>query len=59
MDFEKLIETCAVESKYYPHEDFILKIVQMYELLEIRHCVFLMGPPGSGKSTTCKILAKA
>lgn len=27
MTFEKVIEDCAVESKFFPHEDFILKIV--------------------------------
>lgn len=34
-------------------------MVQLAELLEIRHCVFLMGPPAAGKTTTWKILAKA
>ena len=27
--------------------------------MEIRHSVFVMGPPGSGKSSTWKSLAKA
>lgn len=31
----------------------------MSELLEIRHCVFILGPPASGKSTVWKILAKS
>jgi len=59
MDFEKLITECSLESKMYPDETYILKIVQLYELLDVRHCVFVMGPPGSGKSITWKILAKA
>jgi dynein heavy chain len=42
-----------------PDPDYILKIVQTSELLEIRHCIFVMGPPGAGKSTTWKMLAKA
>ena len=33
--------------------------MQLSELLETRHCVFVMGPPGSGKSSCWKILAKA
>jgi dynein heavy chain len=45
--------------KYYPEPEFILKSVQLSELLVIRHCVFVMGPPGSGKSSTWKVLARA
>lgn len=59
MDFEKIITDCTTESLLYPHESFILKIVQLKELLEIRHCVFVMGPPGSGKSKTWQMLGKA
>jgi dynein heavy chain len=29
MDFEKVITDCAVEAALYPHETFILKIVQL------------------------------
>lgn len=29
MDFEKVITDCAIESNLYPHETFILKIVQL------------------------------
>ena len=57
--FEGVIEECAKESQLFPDPEFILKIVQLGELLEIRHCVFVMGPPGAGKSTTWKMLAKA
>jgi dynein heavy chain len=59
MRFEKIIEDCAIENKLNPDDNFILKIVQLGELLEIRHCVFVMGPPGCGKSETWKMLAKA
>jgi dynein heavy chain, axonemal len=41
------------------HPEFIKKVVQLKELLEIRHCVFLMGPPGAGKTATWKALARA
>ena len=57
--FEKIIEDCTIENKLEPDPDFILKVVQMSELLEIRHCVFDMGPPGAGKSSTWKVLSKA
>jgi len=43
----------------YADPEFILKIVQLDELLAVRHCVFTMGPPAAGKSSSWKMLAKA
>lgn len=40
-------------------EMFILKVVQLKELLDVRHSVFVLGPSGSGKSETWKTLARA
>lgn len=34
-------------------------MVQLEELLAIRHCVFIMGPPGAGKTQCWKTLAQA
>jgi dynein heavy chain len=59
MELEKTIEDVIIESKMNPDPDFVLKVVQLSELLAIRHCVFTMGPPGAGKSETWKTLAKA
>ena len=39
-------------------ENFILKVVQLKELLEIRHSIFLIGNAASGKSSVWRILAK-
>lgn len=58
-NFEEMVKKAAIELNYWPEPAFILKIVQLQELLEIRHCVFVMGPPGAGKSSTWKSLAKA
>lgn len=58
-DFEKTVIDVVKEAKLTAHEQFILKVVQLSELLDIRHCVFVMGPPGSGKSTTWRMLANA
>lgn len=57
--FEGIIRQAADDLQYHPEPEFILKVVQLSELLEIRHCVFVMGPPGAGKSSTWKTLAKA
>ena len=42
-----------------PDETFRLKVVQLEELLAIRHCVFVMGPAGSGKSQCWRTLQEA
>jgi len=59
MHFEGMIEKAVADQGLYPDETFILKVVQLSELLIIRHCVFTMGPPAAGKSSTWKTLAKA
>jgi dynein heavy chain len=50
-DFEDVIRSVTVGKKLHPHDEFILKVVQLKELLEIRHSVFVMGPPGAGKTS--------
>ncbi len=42
-----------------PDENFCLKVVQTEELLNIRHCVFIMGPAGAGKSQCWRTLKMA
>jgi dynein heavy chain len=59
MDFEAIIEKTTVAQGLFPEPAFIKKVVELGELLVIRHCVFTMGPPGAGKSSTWKTLAKA
>ena len=58
-EFESVIVSTAVELGLHPEDDFILRVVQLSELLAIRHCVFLMGPTGSGRTECYKVLAKA
>ena len=58
-EFEGHVETAVKEFKLHPDPEFILKVVQLKELLEIRHCVFTIGPPGAGKSSAWKTLAKS
>mmetsp|Transcript_31209 Transcript_31209/g.79123 ORF Transcript_31209/g.79123 Transcript_31209/m.79123 type:complete len:3875 (-) Transcript_31209:127-11751(-) len=58
-DLEKKIEECFVEAGLQPEEEALLKTVQLMELLAVRHCDFIMGTSGTGKSTCWKILAAA
>jgi dynein heavy chain len=59
LDFESVVEEAAEETNMHSAPEFILKIIQLKELMEIRHSVFVMGPPGCGKSQTWKTLGKA
>jgi len=59
MQFEQCVTEAVLESKLHPEPEFVLKVVQLQDLLAIRHCVFVMGPPGAGKSSVWKTLAKA
>ena len=59
MEFEGKVREAVEGFKLYPDEDFILKVVQLGELLVVRHCVFVMGQPGAGKSCTWKVLGDA
>jgi dynein heavy chain len=56
---EEYVKIACENLGNHPDEIFRLKIVQLEELLEIRHCVFVMGPPGAGKSQCWKTLAEA
>jgi len=58
-DLEKKIEECFVDDGLQPEENSVLKTVQLAELLAVRHCDFIMGTSGTGKSTCWKILAAA
>eukprot|EP00946_MAST-07B_sp_MAST-7B-sp1_P001405 g1405.t1 len=59
MALEDAVANAVTELKLWPDEEFMLKVVQLEELLFIRHCVFILGPPGAGKSTVWKTLGKA
>ena len=41
-----------------PEDNFILKIVQLEELLHVRHSIFVIGNAGTGKSKILRSLNK-
>ncbi|DBA03229.1 TPA: hypothetical protein N0F65_011588 [Lagenidium giganteum] len=59
MELESMVQGASEAIGNSPRPDFMLKVVQLSELLAIRHCVFVMGPPSSGKTETWKTLKKA
>mmetsp|Transcript_146756 Transcript_146756/g.471049 ORF Transcript_146756/g.471049 Transcript_146756/m.471049 type:complete len:4209 (+) Transcript_146756:103-12729(+) len=61
-DMESLLITVMQEDYGFTNDPdgyLLLKICQLIELLGIRHCVFLMGNPGSFKSALWKVLKNA
>lgn len=50
LNFEKVIRESVLELKLQAEENFVLKVVQLEELLQVRHSVFVVGSAGCGKS---------
>ncbi|KAM3963287.1 dynein heavy chain at 62B [Aphomia sociella] len=50
---------CCKRNNLQPMECFLIKIIQTYEMMIVRHGFMLVGDPFSGKSMTLKVLAEA
>ncbi|XP_020566647.2 dynein heavy chain 11, axonemal-like [Oryzias latipes] len=53
---ENAVRESVKELRLQPEENFILKVTQLEELLAVRHSVFVVGGPGTGKSQILKTL---
>ncbi|XP_037537274.1 dynein heavy chain 11, axonemal [Nematolebias whitei] len=53
---ENAVRQSVSELRLQPEENFILKVTQLEELLAVRHSVFIVGGPGTGKSQILKTL---
>ncbi|PFH34573.1 dynein heavy chain family protein [Besnoitia besnoiti] len=58
-DFWKVVTKVTKQQKLQAEEQFVLKCVQLREILSVRHCLFVLGPPGCSKSCVWKTLNKA
>lgn len=56
---KKVVSIVAKEEKLQQDENFILKVLQFQELLDVRHSVMLLGPTGCGKTSIWKTLVAA
>ncbi|XP_031213696.1 dynein heavy chain 11, axonemal isoform X3 [Mastomys coucha] len=54
--FEQMVKQSTLELRLQPEETFILKVVQLEELLAVRHSVFVVGNAGTGKSKILRTL---
>lgn len=50
LDFEKVVKQSTLDLKLQAEDSFVLKVVQLEELLAVRHSVFVIGNAGTGKS---------
>ncbi|XP_067615922.1 dynein beta chain, ciliary [Eurosta solidaginis] len=57
-DFERTVKQAASDLFLQPEDNFILKVVQLEELLEVRHSVFIVGNAGTGKTQVWKTLLR-
>ncbi|XP_066247509.1 dynein beta chain, ciliary [Euwallacea similis] len=55
-EFERTVKQAAIDLLLQPEDNFILKVVQLEELLEVRHSVFIVGNAGTGKTQVWKTL---
>lgn len=58
MEFEVFVKQAVLDLKLQAEDNFVLKVVQLEELLAVRHSVFIVGNAGTGKSQVLKSLNK-
>ncbi|XP_054847065.1 dynein axonemal heavy chain 11 [Eublepharis macularius] len=58
LQFEQMVKQSTLELRLQPEESFILKVVQLEELLAVRHSVFVVGNAGTGKSEILRTLSR-
>lgn len=56
LQFEQMVKQSTLELHLQPEESFILKVVQLEELLAVRHSVFVVGNAGTGKTKVLRTL---
>ncbi len=56
---EVQIKKSLVELGFQVVQEFVVKIIQLFDTFEVRFGVMLVGPTGGGKTTNFKVLAHA
>jgi dynein heavy chain len=59
-DLTKICEkTTKNDMGLIPEEGFVKKCIDLQDILDVRHCCFIIGPPGCGKTTVWKTLLQS
>ncbi|KAL6090808.1 hypothetical protein STEG23_013234, partial [Scotinomys teguina] len=58
LNFESVVRKAILDLKLQAEDNFVLKVVQLEELLAVRHSVFVVGGAGTGKSQVLRSLHK-
>ncbi len=58
-NLESAIRKVSKKNKLQDEEGFVVKCIQLAEILEVRHCCFIIGPAGSGKTEVWRTLSFA
>ncbi|NXG00742.1 DYH9 protein, partial [Sakesphorus luctuosus] len=58
LELEECVRRAVLELRLQPEDNFVLKVVQLEELLMVRHSVFVVGNAGTGKSQVMRSLHK-
>ncbi|XP_041830036.1 dynein heavy chain 9, axonemal-like isoform X1 [Melanotaenia boesemani] len=58
LDFERHVKQSILDLKLQAEDNFVLKVVQLEELLAVRHSVFVIGNAGTGKSQVMRSLQR-
>ena len=57
IDLKDKVVKVTKKAKLQAEEIFVNKSIQLSEIMEVRHSVFVIGPPGCGKTQVWKMLA--
>uniref|UniRef100_A0A8C3PRY4 Dynein axonemal heavy chain 9 n=1 Tax=Calidris pygmaea TaxID=425635 RepID=A0A8C3PRY4_9CHAR len=58
LSFESFVRQAMLDLQLQAEDNFVLKVVQLEELLTVRHSVFVVGNAGTGKSQVMRSLNK-
>lgn len=59
-DLTKICEkTTKNDMGLIAEEGFVKKCIDLQDILDVRHCCFIIGPPGCGKTTVWKTLLQS